>query len=102
MDCPCLAGYIDRILSIATAYRHSHQRRGLDGHRHHSPLEHLAKKGLVGETAHWGRGRLQRLVLERAARLAKSASKLVIRCYSKSSFNCIYPIHRKTIDERGS
>ena len=102
MDSPCLAEYIDRILSIPTAHHHSHQRRGLDGHWHHSPLEHLAEKSLGGENAAWGRGRLQRLVLERAAHLAKSASKLAVRCYSKSGFAYIHPIHCKTIDERGT
>jgi hypothetical protein len=97
-----MAKYIDRILCIPTANYFSHQRRVLDGYGHHSPLEHLAEKSLGGNIARWGRGRLHSLVLERAAHLAKSASKLAVRCYSKSGFTYIYPIHFKTFGERGS
>ncbi len=71
-------------------------------HRSHPILEHLAEKSLGGKNAPWDCHRLHSLVLERAAHLAKSASKLVIRCYSKSGFTCIYPIHCKITDERGT
>jgi len=91
-----------RIFSISAAHSHRHQRRGLDGHGYHSHLVHLAEKSLGGENAAWGIRRLQRLVLERAAHLGKSASKLAVRCYSKSGFTCIHPIHYKATDERGT
>ena len=97
-----MAEYFDGILSIPAADYYSPLRRDLVGHRYHSPLEHLAEKSLVGNTARWGCDRLHSLVLERAAHLAKSASKLAIRCYSKSGATHIYPIHRKFSDERGS
>ena len=74
----------------------------MDGDWNASCVGHLAEKSVGGETAAWGISRLQRLVLERAAHLAVSASKLVVYCYSKSGFTCIHPIYNKTTDERGT
>lgn len=65
-------------------------------------LGHLAGKSMGWEDAAWGRGRLHGLVLERAAHLAKSASKLAIHCYSKPGINHLHPVHYKIIDERGT
>ncbi len=84
------------------SYDHSHQRCFLGGHWAHSSVGHLAEKSLDCENAPRGIGRLHGLVLERAADLAKSTSKLAVRCYSKSGFNYLHPIHYKIIDERGS
>ena len=64
-------------------------------------MEHLAEKSPVAENAPRGISRLHRLVLERAAHLAKSTSKLAIRCYSKSGSTWLHPIHYKIIVERG-
>ncbi len=102
VDRPCLAECIDRIFSVPATHYHSPQRRILDGHRLHTLLEHLAEKSLGVETARRDRIRLQRVVLERAALLAKSASKLVVRCYSKSGSICLHPINRKITVERGT
>ena len=73
----------------------------MDGHRSIHFVEHLAEKSLDRETAPRGISRLHRLVLERAAHLAKSASKLAIRCYSKSGSAWLHPICNKIIVERG-
>ncbi|MBK8821894.1 MAG: hypothetical protein IPN58_04580 [Anaerolineales bacterium] len=73
----------------------------LGNYRYHSRLEHFAEKSMGHETADRGRSKLHRLVLGRAVRLAKSASKLVIRCYSKSGSNYFHPVQYKNIVERG-
>ena len=73
----------------------------MDDDRDYPSVEHWAEKDLGGETAPRGISRLHRLVLERAAYLAKSASKLAIRCYSKSGCTYLHPFHYKIIDERG-
>ena len=70
----------------------------MDGHRNIHFVEHLAEKSLGRETAPRGISRLHRLVLERAAHLAKSASKLAIRCYSKSGSAWLHPICNKIIE----
>ncbi len=64
-------------------------------------VEYLAEKSLDREIAPRGISSLHRLVLERAAHLAKSASKLAIRCYSKSGYAWLHPICNKIIVERG-
>ena len=101
VDFPCVAECFKRVLSTAIAHGHSRQRRILGNYRYHSRLEHFAEKSMGHETADRGRSRLHRLVLDRAVRLAKPASKLVIRCYSKSGSNYFHPVQYKNIVERG-
>jgi len=64
-------------------------------------VEYLEEKSMGGETALRGNSRLHRLVLERAAHLAKAASKLAVRCYSKSGSAYLHSVHNKIIVERG-
>ena len=101
MDIDRMAHRIAGIFFTTSIHSHCHQRRDLDGHRNDSGVEHLAEKSMGSETAPRGIRRLHRLVLERAAHLAKSASKLDIRCYSKSGCTWLYLIHYKIIVERG-
>jgi hypothetical protein len=64
-------------------------------------VEYLEEKSVGGETAHWVNSRLHPLVMERASHLAKAASKLAVRCYSKSGSACLHSVHNKIIVERG-
>ncbi len=102
MDRAGLAQRLGRIFRTTFIHDNCRQRRILGNHRHSPHVGHLAEQSMGGKPANRGLGGLHDLVLERAAHLAKSASKLAIRCYSKLGFNDIYPVHHKITDERGT
>ena len=102
MDGSCMAGYFEQIWFKANAHGHVRQRCNMDGHRNRSLMGYLAEKNLGCEIADRRCDRLHDLVLVRTAHLAKSSSKLGVRCYSKSDFNCLRPIHYEIHIERGT
>lgn len=103
---PCLdigrmARDAERIFCTANNGNINHQRSAMVCRGNASFVGYLAEKKLGFKTTTRGNSRIHGLVLERAAHLAKSASRLAIRCYSKPWFVWLHPIYNKIIVERG-
>jgi hypothetical protein len=101
LDIGRMARDTERIFRTANRGNFNHQRGAMVCRGNASFVDYLAEKKLGFKPAARGNSRIHGLVLERAAHLAKSASKLAIRCYSKPWFVWLHPIYIKIIVERG-
>lgn len=101
MDIPSMAGRSHRIFYADAANSDRFCKSVLAYDRNSSMVWLVAEKSMEQESAPWGSNRIYRLVLERAAHLAKSASKYSVRCICKSSMFDRYLLYFEIFVERG-
>ena len=101
MDSPSLAGCSDRILSTDASNSDCFCKLVLAYDWNSHIAWYLAEKDMEQESAPWGSGRIYRLVLERAADLAKSTPEYSVCCHHKSCMFDRYLLYIEIFVERG-